>query len=450
MLYNALFASQPLPAVEAVEALEALDLVSYLVLQTSFYTKEQFKNFKSLQAYNQMVSGFITSILGQIFADKYVVVAKVRHLQRMNNPPVKLWIIIMKDGGILSAHCPGCMAGLGECCSHVASVLFYLEVSARLNDKLACTQVKCSWLLPTAVKHVGYLRVKDIDFSSAKKMKSDLDKSIESLDPADDTFTVAAFTRCSTPVSNKTKLGSRNSCLVDIKSSLEELDDFCKTLSDCKIKPVCLSLEEPYADSFISQTRDITSILDLFDPKYLELDYIALLKECHHVRIDITDEHIKLIEKSTVERSKGNAFFRHRSGRIGASKCYAATHTNPAQPAQSLIKSICYPHVFRFNTAATIHDCKHEDVAIEGYTTYMKQRHVNFNVTKCGTFIDPDHPFLHATPFFMPPLTFCVNVTVVVSVAVKSSAHIAWKELTLRIIVPKSLRVFNQMVKTLY
>ena len=108
-----------------------------------------------------------------------------------------------------------------------------------------------------------------------------------------------------------------------------------------------------------------------------------------------------------MEQSKGNAFFRHRSGRIGASKCYPATHTSPAQPAQSLIKSICYPHVFRFNTAATIHGCKHEDVAIEAYTTYMKQRHVNFNVTKCGTFIDPDHPFLHATPDFLCECDCC-------------------------------------------
>ena len=155
---------------ECVPAVEALDFVSYLVLQTSFYTKEQFKNFKSFQAYNQMVAGFITSILGRIFADKYVVVAKVRHSQRMNNPPVKLWIIITKDGGILSAHCQGCMAGLGEYCSHVSSVLFYFEVLARLNDKLACTQVKCSWLLPTAVKHVDYLCVKDIDFSSFERM----------------------------------------------------------------------------------------------------------------------------------------------------------------------------------------------------------------------------------------------------------------------------------------
>ena len=387
---------------ECLPPVEAVDLVSYLVLQTSFYTKDQFKNFKSLQAYNQMVSGFVTSVLGQILVDKYIVVAKVRHSQRMNEPPVKLWLIITKEGGILSAHCQGCMAGLGECCSHVASILFYLEVSARLNEKLACTQVKCSWILPATIKNVEYLRVKDIDFSSAKKMKYDLDKSIDSLDPENDNVTAAEFSGTSTPVSQKRKFS-----LINIKPSLEDLDDFYKTLSECKIKPVCLSLVHPYADTFISETRDISSILDLFDPKFLELNYIDLLKECHHVKLNITREQVKLIERSTVEQSKGNAFFRHRSGRIGASKCYAATNTNPAQPSQSLIKSICYPHVFRFSTAATIHGCKHEDIAIKAYTTYMKQKHLNFQVNKCGTFIDPDSPFLHATPDFLCECECC-------------------------------------------
>ena len=171
---------------DCMPPVEAADLVSYLVLDTSFYTKDQFKNFRSLQANNQMVSGFITSILGKIFADKYVVVGKVRHSQRMNEPPVQLWIITTKDGTVLSAHCRGCMAGLGECCSHIASVLFYLEVATRLNEKLTCTQVKCSWLLPTTVKNVDYLRVKDIDFTSAKKKKSDIDTSIDSLDADND------------------------------------------------------------------------------------------------------------------------------------------------------------------------------------------------------------------------------------------------------------------------
>jgi hypothetical protein len=73
---------------ECFPPVEATDLVSYLVLDTSFYTKKQFKNFRSLHAYNQMVSGFITSILGQLISEKYVVVGKVRHSQQMNEKPV--------------------------------------------------------------------------------------------------------------------------------------------------------------------------------------------------------------------------------------------------------------------------------------------------------------------------------------------------------------------------
>ena len=141
---------------ECLPPVEACDFLSYLVLKTSFYIKDQFKNFRSLLAYNQMVSGFITSVLGQIIQDKFVVLAKVRHSQRMNDPHVQLWIITTKEGTVVSAHCAGCMAGLGECCSHIASFLFYLEVWTRLNGKLACTQVKCTWLLPSAVKQVEY------------------------------------------------------------------------------------------------------------------------------------------------------------------------------------------------------------------------------------------------------------------------------------------------------
>ncbi|PFX25239.1 hypothetical protein AWC38_SpisGene10163 [Stylophora pistillata] len=47
---------------------EVLDLLSYLVLETSFYTKKQFKAFKSLEAFNQMVSGFVTSVVGKVIA----------------------------------------------------------------------------------------------------------------------------------------------------------------------------------------------------------------------------------------------------------------------------------------------------------------------------------------------------------------------------------------------
>lgn len=44
---------------------EVSDLVSYLVLETSYYTNKQFKASKSFEAYNQMVSGFIASVQGK-------------------------------------------------------------------------------------------------------------------------------------------------------------------------------------------------------------------------------------------------------------------------------------------------------------------------------------------------------------------------------------------------
>ena len=95
------------------------------VLETSYNRKQKFKVFRSLQAYNQMVSGFISSVQGRIVKDKFVVLAKVRHSQRMNDSLIPVLIITEKQGTIISAHCCGCKAGLGESCSHVASVLFY-------------------------------------------------------------------------------------------------------------------------------------------------------------------------------------------------------------------------------------------------------------------------------------------------------------------------------------
>ena len=55
---------------------ESADILCYLVLETSFYTKEKFKNFRSLEAFNQLVSGFVTSVQGHKICNKFVVLAE--------------------------------------------------------------------------------------------------------------------------------------------------------------------------------------------------------------------------------------------------------------------------------------------------------------------------------------------------------------------------------------
>ena len=56
---------------------EAADIVSYLVLQTSFITAKQFKARKSLEAYNQFVSGWVKEVCNRKVAGKFVVTGRV-------------------------------------------------------------------------------------------------------------------------------------------------------------------------------------------------------------------------------------------------------------------------------------------------------------------------------------------------------------------------------------
>ena len=125
----------------------------------------------------------------------------------------------------------------------------------------------------------------------------------------------------------------------------------------------------------------------------LDLDYHELLQKCVEVTLDISRENNELEEKDTRAQAKSSGFFRHHAGRIGASASGAAFHTNLSQPPQALIKTICYPNGFKGNTKATGHGCKHEDDAIRAYEN--GKTHCNFTLTRCGLFINEQHPFLH-------------------------------------------------------
>jgi len=63
----------------------------------------------------------------------HVVRARVMHSQQMNATPLFPLIIIHEAGNVKSAPC-NCKAGLGESCSCVASVLFYIEAALRLRS----------------------------------------------------------------------------------------------------------------------------------------------------------------------------------------------------------------------------------------------------------------------------------------------------------------------------
>ncbi|KAI2645898.1 Leucine carboxyl methyltransferase 1 [Labeo rohita] len=60
------------------------------------------------------------------------------HSQRLNEPPLKPWVIVSSAGKVECAHCT-CMAGIAVTCTHVGALLFKLEVTDRLH-LLSCTK----------------------------------------------------------------------------------------------------------------------------------------------------------------------------------------------------------------------------------------------------------------------------------------------------------------------
>ena len=133
------FSSPLSEPVETVPPVEACDLVSYLVLQTSFLTLQQFKARISLEAYNQFISGWIKEAMvwNTTEYSKYLVKGRVCQYYEVikiasiliklyvgktfTETPLSCWIIIQQTCEIYCAHYT-CMAGLGEVCKHVAAV----------------------------------------------------------------------------------------------------------------------------------------------------------------------------------------------------------------------------------------------------------------------------------------------------------------------------------------
>ena len=58
---------------------------------------------------------------------------------------------------MLAAHC-NCVAGLGESCSHVASLLWAIEAGVRLRSSMMVTQKRTYWVMPSGVKMSHTLR----------------------------------------------------------------------------------------------------------------------------------------------------------------------------------------------------------------------------------------------------------------------------------------------------
>ena len=108
--------------------------------------------------------------------------------------------------------------------------------------------------------------MKDIDFTSAKKFKENLDNKIDSWDGHMATYMVnfsQTLGQVGQPKANS--------------PSAEEIAVLFEKLNQCKIKPVALSLVGPYADQFVVKSCTVPVVTDLYATGNLGLKYPELV-----------------------------------------------------------------------------------------------------------------------------------------------------------------------------
>ena len=162
----------------------------------------------------------------------------MNHSQKMSEKPLTPWVICEGTVKILTGHCD-CMAGLGESCSHVASLLWAIEAGVKQRDSLTVTDKKAYWVLPPAVKTVPYAKVKDINFFK-------------------------------TPTGSA---GESRACCIANKKPIScpthnELKEFYTSLSKCPSKPAILSVIDEFSLPYIpkSLAPDLPPVLsDLYN-----------------------------------------------------------------------------------------------------------------------------------------------------------------------------------------
>ena len=91
------------------------------------------------------------------------------HSQRLSEAPLEPWVIARSSGEILPAHC-NCMTGLAEVGTHVASLLFWTEISKKNRESSTVTDRAAYWVAPSS--HLQPQKIQDIDFRAPKKKKT--------------------------------------------------------------------------------------------------------------------------------------------------------------------------------------------------------------------------------------------------------------------------------------
>ncbi|ROI59877.1 hypothetical protein DPX16_0526 [Anabarilius grahami] len=163
------------------------------------------------------------------------------HSQRLNEPPLKPWVIVSSAGKVECAHCT-CMAGVAETCTHVGALVEFAAQTRSLMCQHCVLPSNFSKIHP----EVGYR----IDYTSSVAQRKTLDQQIN-------TQSTALAIR-SQAQKRKTPPGGRGLLKVRLGGSLSRI--VMVNGSDCELKEVVIvdgtgEISVTLWDSFVSQAE---------------------------------------------------------------------------------------------------------------------------------------------------------------------------------------------------
>ena len=223
----------------------------------------------------------------------------------MSERSLQPWIIVQRDGKVLYAHCT-CMAGIGEVCSHVGTILFYTDCQVKRGENTTVTDEKAYWMLPPSINKVVSKSVQEIDFTSAKTKKLKLDEIIES----------------EAVVNSGPKQRKMPQTPEPLK---EELDSLFSNLHRYRSNSATLAVVPQYADSYrpTALSQKFPQVLtELYEEKFSSMSKEEAESQIEDVfkNLEVAEEEARNCQIATQQQAKNKLWFNFRAGRIAASR----------------------------------------------------------------------------------------------------------------------------------
>ncbi|KAF4103621.1 hypothetical protein G5714_016504 [Onychostoma macrolepis] len=317
----------------------------------------------------------------------------VLHSQRLNEPPLKPWVILSSSGQVECAHCT-CMTGIAESCTHVGAVLFKIEAAVRIRGTKTVTDVPAYWMMPANVEkvqaEVGY----KIDFTSGAVKRVALDKCI-------------SRERGMTGI--RTRSVSVSSC--SHEPTLSDVSPLLQIMHTQTRARVCLSGMEEYHHHYIDPVKAHVvpkSLQHLRDPGKDECNLPDLLQHCNTLTylVAITETQAAAVEARTRLQHRSPVWYTSKAGRIIASNMHVVLSASVDKPAPSTVAKVCYPKKTATSSAIGW-GIDNEETARQAYVSLKAPQHMNLKVEQCGFIINPLFPEVGASPDGLIHCTCC-------------------------------------------